>query len=71
LLFAGAAIGVSLLVQSTKAGVKFGFGFFWALLLVHIFKYTFFQFEPRYTTTTGETLLDGYNKLGNDVYHTS
>ncbi|UAM99820.1 divalent metal cation transporter [Polaribacter litorisediminis] len=64
LLFAGAAIGVSHLVQSTKAGAEFGFGLFWALLLVHIFKYPFFQFGPRYAAATGETLLDGYKKLG-------
>jgi Mn2+/Fe2+ NRAMP family transporter len=64
LLFAGAAIGVSHLVQSTKAGAEFGFGLFWALLLVHVFKYPFFQFGPRYAAATGETLLDGYKKLG-------
>ncbi|QOD61699.1 Nramp family divalent metal transporter [Polaribacter haliotis] len=67
LLFAGAAIGVSHLVQSTKAGAEFGFGLLWALLLVHIIKYPFFQFGPRYATATGETLLDGYRKLGKGV----
>ena len=67
LLFAGAAIGVSHLVQSTKAGAEFGFGLLWALLLVHIFKYPFFQFGPRYAAATGETLLDGYYKLGKGV----
>jgi Mn2+/Fe2+ NRAMP family transporter len=67
LLFAGAAIGVSHLVQSTRAGAEFGFGLIWALLLVHIFKYPFFQFGPRYATATRETLLDGYKKLGKGV----
>ncbi|QMU66521.1 MAG: divalent metal cation transporter [Flavobacteriaceae bacterium] len=67
LLFAGAAIGVSHLVQSTKAVADFGFGLLWALLLVHIFKYPFFQFGPRYTAATGETLLDGYKKLGKSI----
>lgn len=67
LLFAGAAIGVSHLVQSTKAGAEFGFGLLWALLLVHIIKYPFFQFGPRYAAATGETLLDGYKKLGKGV----
>ncbi len=67
LLFAGAAIGVSHLVQSTKAGAEFGFGLLWALLLVHIFKYPFFQFGPRYASATGESLLDGYKKLGKPV----
>tara|TARA_R110000787_G_scaffold271939_1_gene379212 strand:+ start:13258 stop:14475 length:1218 start_codon:yes stop_codon:yes gene_type:complete len=64
LLFAGAAVGVSHLVQSTRAGADFGFGLLWALLLAYIFKYPFFQFGPRYAAATGETLLDGYKKLG-------
>lgn len=67
LLFAGAAIGVSHLVQSTRAGADFGLGLVWALLLVNLFKYPFFQFGPRYATATGETLLDGYKKLGKGV----
>ena len=67
LLFAGAAIGVSHLVQSTRAGADFGFGLVWALLLVNLFKYPFFQFGPRYAMATGESLLDGYKKLGKGV----
>jgi Mn2+/Fe2+ NRAMP family transporter len=67
ILFAGAAIGVSHLVQSTRAGADFGFGLVWALVLIHIVKYPFFQFGPRYATATGESLLDGYKKLGKGV----
>jgi len=67
LLFAGAAIGVSHLVQSTRAGADFGFGLIWALILIHIIKYPFFQYGPRYATATGESLLDGYKKLGKGV----
>jgi len=67
LLFAGAAIGVSHLVQSTRAGADFGFGLLWALLLVNLFKYPFFQYGPRYATATGESLIDGYKRLGKGV----
>lgn len=67
LLFAGAAIGVSHLVQSTRAGADFGLGLIWALLLIHVFKYPFFQFGPRYAAASGESLLDGYKKLGKGV----
>lgn len=67
LLFAGAAIGVSHLVQSTRAGADFGLGLLWALLLVNVFKYPFFQFGPRYAAATGESLLEGYHKLGKGV----
>ena len=67
LLFAGAAVGVSHLVQSTRAGADFGFGLLWALLIAAFFKYPFFQYGPRYAAATGETLLDGYKKLGKGV----
>lgn len=67
LLFAGAAIGVSHLVQSTRAGADFGFGLLWALLLVNLFKYPFFQYGPRYAAATGESLIDGYKRLGKGV----
>ena len=64
LLFAGAAIGVSHLVQSTRAGADFGWGLLWVLVLVNFFKYPFFEFGARYALANGESLLDGYMKLG-------
>lgn len=67
LLFAGAAIGVSHLVQSTRAGADFGFGLLWALLLINIVKYPSFQFGPRYASATGKSLLEGYLGLGKGV----
>ena len=67
LLFAGAAIGVSHLVQSTRAGADFGYGLLWALLLVNLVKYPFFQFGPRYALATGESLLEGYRRMGKGV----
>ncbi len=67
LLFAGAAIGVSHLVQSTRAGAEFGFGLIWALILSNIFKYPFFLYGPKYAAATGESLLDGYLKIGRPV----
>ncbi len=54
-------------MQSTRAGADFGFGLLWALLLIHAVKYPFFQFAPRYTTATGENLIDGYKRLGKPV----
>jgi len=66
-LFAGAAIGVSHLVQSTRAGADFGFGLLWALLLINLIKYPFFQFGPRYASATGESLLVGYRKMSRGV----
>ena len=64
LLFAGAAIGVSHLVQSTRAGATYGFDLLWAVLLVLVCKYPFFEHAHRYTIATGESLLEGYARLG-------
>jgi Mn2+/Fe2+ NRAMP family transporter len=67
LLFAGASIGVSHLVQSTRAGSDFGFGLIWALLLINFVKYPFFQFGPRYASATGKSLLSGYHEMSKGV----
>ncbi len=64
LLWAGAAVGVSHLVQSTRAGANYGFYFIGILLLANFLKYPSFEFGPRYATATGKSLVDGYNKLG-------
>ncbi len=64
LLWAGAAIGVSHLVQSTRAGSNFGFYFIWILIIANILKYPFFEFAPRYAASTGKSLIEGYKKIG-------
>lgn len=64
LLYAGAAVGVSHLVQSTKAGALFGYGLVWAVLAANLLKYPFFEAGPRYAAATGKSLLHGYRKLG-------
>ena len=64
LLYAGAAIGVSHLVQSTRAGANFGFDLLWILLLANIIKYPFFEFGTRYAVATGQSLIEGYRRLG-------
>jgi len=65
LLWAGAAIGVSHLVQSTRAGATYGFALVGIVLIAILFKHPFFEFGPRYAAATGENLLEGYKKLGN------
>lgn len=64
LLYAGAAIGVSHLVQSTKAGALFHFDLIWILIIANILKYPFFEFGPRYANATGKSLVDGYAQIG-------
>lgn len=64
LLWAAAAIGVSHLVQSTRAGAMAGFGLAGVVLLALIFKYPFFEFGPRYAAATGQSLVEGYDAIG-------
>jgi Mn2+/Fe2+ NRAMP family transporter len=64
LIWAAAAIGVSHLVQSTRAGANYGFELVWIILLINLIKYPFFQFGPRYASASGESLMHGYQRLG-------
>lgn len=64
ILFASTAIGVSHLVQSTRAGANFGFALIPFVLAANIFKYPFFEFGSRYANATGKSIIDGYNRLG-------
>ena len=57
IMYAGAAIGVSHLVQSTRAGAGYGFALVWAVIVVHLFKYPFFEFAHRYTAAIGAAWL--------------
>lgn len=63
LLWAGAAIGVSHLVQSTRAGAEFGFYLVGVLILANLMKYPFFEFAPRYAIATGNNLVTGYRNI--------
>lgn len=64
LLWAAAAIGVSHLVQSTRAGADAGFALAGVVLLALILKYPFFEYGPRYAAATGESLVEGYDRVG-------
>ena len=64
ILYAGAAIGASHLVQATRAGASYGFTLVWAILLINLFKYPFFEYGHRFTAATGRSLVQGYSSLG-------
>ncbi len=65
LILAAAAVGVSHLVQSTRAGAGYGFTLVWAVVLANLFKYPFLEFGPRYAIATKQSMIAGYKKLGN------
>ncbi len=63
-LFACTAIGVSHLVQSTRAGADFGLMILGFVILAILLKYPFFEFSSRYANSTQTSIIDGYKKLG-------
>ncbi|MCB0762669.1 MAG: divalent metal cation transporter [Flavobacteriales bacterium] len=64
ILFASTAIGVSHLVQSTRAGAGFGFGLIGIVVLANVVKYPFFEYGSRYANITGKSIISGYRETG-------
>jgi Mn2+/Fe2+ NRAMP family transporter len=67
ILFASTAIGVSHLVQSTRAGAEFGFALIGFVMLATLLKYPFFEYGSRYANVTGTSIIDGYKRLGKNA----
>lgn len=63
ILYAGAAIGASHLVQATRFGATYGFSLTFLIILALLFKYPFYFFGPKYFTLTGKNLLHGYQAI--------
>ena len=64
LLFAASAVGVSHLVQSTRAGADFGLSMGVLITLVCLLKYPAFRFGAEYAAIARESVLDGYARQG-------
>lgn len=64
LLFAGSAVGVSHLVQSTRAGAMYGMGLVIFIVAAFVAKYPSFLLAPRYSAATGHSVLASYKRQG-------
>ena len=63
-LFAAVSVGVSHLVQSTRAGAGYGFSLLPVIIIALVVKYPLFEFGQRYAVATGHSLLEGYRRQG-------
>jgi Mn2+/Fe2+ NRAMP family transporter len=68
LLMAGAAIGVSHLVQSTRAGALYGWGALVFVLLANLMKYPFYEYGHRYAAASGKNLIQAYRQQGKQFF---
>lgn len=64
ILFAATAIGVSHLVQSTRAGAEFGVSLIGIVVLANLVKYPAFISGSMWGHFSGTSLLHGYQRLG-------
>jgi Mn2+/Fe2+ NRAMP family transporter len=64
LMFAALAVGVSHLVQSTRAGASYGLTLAALIILTCLIKYPAFRFGSEYAAVTGKPLLNAYERQG-------
>ncbi len=64
LLFAAVAIGVSHLIQATRAGAFYGMSMLSLIVIAHAAKYPAFRFGAHYAAATGFSLLEGFRRQG-------
>ena len=64
IIFAATAIGISHLVQATRAGADFGLALAGFILLACAIKYPAFRFGSEYAAATGQSLVDNYFRQG-------
>lgn len=64
ILFAGAAIGVSHLIQSTRAGGLYGFALIGFIVFANVAKYPAFLFGNQYAAASGSNLIEAYKRQG-------
>ena len=64
MMFAALAVGISHLVQSTRAGADYGLTLSLLIIFVCMVKYPAFRFGAMYAAATGKSLLDNYRRQG-------
>ncbi|MDE0754108.1 MAG: divalent metal cation transporter [Woeseiaceae bacterium] len=64
MMVAAVGVGVSHLVQSTRAGAEFGLSLVLLVIIVVVLKYPAFRFGVAYASATGRSLITAYARIG-------
>lgn len=64
ILYAAAAVGISHLVQATRAGAEYALGLTVIVILACIIKYPSLRFGGDYAAVTGKSLISNYRQQG-------
>ncbi len=64
LVFALTVAGPGSFVSNAAAGATYGYSLIWALGFTVVFRYAWLSTSAKYVLVTGESLLDGYRRIG-------
>lgn len=64
LVFALTAAGPASFVSNAAAGATYGYALIWVLGFTVVFRYVWLNTSAKYVLVTGESLLDGYRRVG-------
>ncbi|HSK39229.1 MAG TPA: hypothetical protein VK943_05635, partial [Arenibaculum sp.] len=57
-------IGASHIMHAPTAGAQYGYALLWIIPFAYFFKYCAFEFAHRYTMVRGESIMEGYERIG-------
>jgi manganese transport protein len=61
------AIGITDLIANSVIGATYGYKLLWALVVAYILNYCVAEAFSRYVLATGESIMEGYGRLGKPV----
>lgn len=64
LMFLAAMTGPGTILSNAAAGASYGYNLIWALALSLLFRYVWVDITARYVLVSGESLLQGYARIG-------
>jgi Mn2+/Fe2+ NRAMP family transporter len=63
-VYALAVLGTGDLVSNSAAGAGYGYSLIWAVALTLVFRFVWINVSAKYVLVTGESLIQGYARLG-------